>query len=81
MPLKNNWQETEKEWIGRQVTFNSVPDHYYPMFTDIGDKARELFVVGEKYTVTKCSIYSSWTAIELEGVEGKYHLYFFNYER
>jgi hypothetical protein len=81
MQLKNNWPEKEGEWIGRKVTFKGVPSIYYPMFTDVGQKARELFVVGQEYTITKCSIYSSWIAIELEGVEGKYHLQFFNYER
>lgn len=72
-----NMSFSEFPRVGDTVIFTGVPEFYYPLFTDMGEAARHRLIEGQEYTVSKVEIYSSWCAIEVEGVEGYYNRTFF----
>ena len=72
--------EIESLMVGQKAVFNGVPNMYYPMFTDIGELARNTFIIGDSYEIESCYVYSSWCAIKLKGIEGKFHASFFRDE-
>jgi len=59
---------------GDKVTFYGVPKFYYPHYINMGEWAEERLEVGKEYTVAKCEVYSSWSAVWLE----EFPDYFFN---
>ncbi len=64
---------------GDKLKYLGVPKYYYPCFTDMKTRAESNLVTNKEYIVSKVEIFSSWCAVELEGVEGKYNLGFFDY--
>ena len=72
--------ELESLMVGKKAVFNGVPDMYYPMFTDVGELARNSFTIGDAYEIESCHVYSSWCAIKLKGIDGQFHASFFRDE-
>jgi hypothetical protein len=66
----NKDREGGKAWpeTGDKVIFKGVPEFVYPHFTNIIENAKKLLVVGQEYTVSKCTVFSSWCSLELEGI-------------
>ena len=71
---------------GDKLIFTGVPEFYYPMFTNIGENARNLMTVGQEYTISKCEVYSSWCCVWLKelpetdderSMKNGFHLQFF----
>lgn len=71
------YNEIEKSLIGDSVIFKGVPEFYYPMFIDMRERANSNLVVGQSYKISKLSINSSWSSVELEGIDGKFNSTFF----
>ena len=61
--------------IGEEVTFNGTRPFWFSNIIEIANKS---LVVGEKYIISKIEPASSWTAIELEGIEGKFNYHWFS---
>lgn len=64
--------------VGEKLKFKGVPSIYYPMFTNIGDFARNNLEKGKIYEVSKVEVNSSWCAVWLVGFgENFFNLSFF----
>lgn len=62
---------------GDKLKFKKVPAMYYPMFTNIGEYAKNHLIPEFEYTVAKVEVNSSWCAVWLEGIGDENN--FFNY--
>jgi len=56
--------------VGDKLKFISVPDMYYPMFTNMKKLAEHNLKPEQICTVRKVSIYSSWCAVWIEEISG-----------
>lgn len=68
--------------IGDTLIFKEVPKFYYPMYLDMGEKARKELIPGKKYIVSKVEIYSSWCAVWIDDLnehDDCYNLSFFKW--
>lgn len=45
------------------------PEFFYPHFRDMVEDAKNNLIPGEIYTVKKCEVYSSWSAVWLEEIQ------------
>lgn len=58
-------------YAGDKLIFTGVPQFYYPMYVNMGTRAKEVLVEGQEYVARKVEVYSSWCAVWLEGFENE----------
>jgi hypothetical protein len=50
---------------GDKVRFTGADKMFYPHFTNLIENARQKLEIGKVYTVLKCEVFSSWSAVWL----------------
>jgi hypothetical protein len=57
--------------VGDKLKFLSVPEIYYPMYTNMKDLAEKNLQPNQICTVRKVTVHSSWCAVWLEEIPGE----------